>query len=345
MRVRSLLIRLALLLAGLCAGPAVACTVDARLDARLGTYSPAAIAAGAVPALRTRAGLNCQNTVLALLTNNRIRARFRTRNGFKLLQQNGTAAIPYTASADPNGTYAFSENGTIDYMQNNLLNALGLLGSSSADLPIFLKPTATAGVPEGTYTERVSINWDWYLCPSVSTLGACLLSSPDQGTGATVIDVTVVVARQAVTVSMTSTTTWDPVNGTAYPKALPGSRGRMAMLVSNPDLVPLDLGSLALTFPSPANAVLALDGDGAGPDPAIRFADGSSASTLRLSYTGPADPADDVDFSADGGKTWTYAPVAGDVASEGAITHVRLKPRGAMAKSSNFTLSLAYQAR
>ena len=39
---------------------------------------------------------------------------------------------------------------------------------------------------------------------------------------------------------------------------------------------------------------------------------------------------------------WTYPPVAGNAASESAVTHVRIRPQGTMAKQSSFSVSLPY---
>ena len=51
---------------------------------------------------------------------------------------------------------------------------------------------------------------------------------------------------------------------------------------------------------------------------------------------------DDVEFSSDNGSSWLFLPTAG---TQGQVTHVRLKPRGAMAAGSNFKLSLAYKVK
>jgi hypothetical protein len=322
-----------------------ACTLTADVTATLSPYSPAAVKAGAVPAVPSRAGLMCDTAVLVLLSDNAIKAKFHSENGLTLKQQSGSATVDYAASVDPSGTYAFGQDTTINYMQNNLLNLLGLLGGSSADLPIYVKPKATATLPPvGVYTDRITIDWDWKMCTGIGALGLCI-GILDQGVGRSTITVTLNVTPQNMTMTVTSATTWDPISGTLNPKAFPGSKRRQSLTVNNPDIVAVDTGTVQLVLPTPTGTMVALDGDGTGIGAAIRLADGAPASGMALSYVGPGDSGDDVDFSSDGGASWAYAPAAGNAASQRAITHVRLRPRGAMAKQSNFTVSLPYQVR
>ncbi|NQE61971.1 spore coat protein U domain-containing protein [Caulobacter sp. RHG1] len=325
------------------AGQSQACTVSSAVTSTLGTYSPAAVKAAAVPALQSRAGLACGSGVLVLLGGNVVQAKFHSDNGFKLKQASGSEMIGYVASADPAGAAPFAEGATLDYMQNNLLNLLGLLGGSSADLPVYVKPASTTQPAPGVYSDRITIDWSWNLCPGIGLLGLCI-GVPDTGTGASVITVTLIVSPQNAVMTISTTTTWDPLNGVTAPKAIPGSRRRVSVTLANPDIVPIDAGTIALVLPTPPHAILALDGDGTG-GVAARFADGSPASQTTLRYGGPGDASDDVDFSADGGVNWTYAPVAGDAASQGAVTHMRFRPQGAMAKQSSLTVSAPFLVR
>jgi hypothetical protein len=339
---KRLLALAAILFAAAVALPAGACTLSASVTTTLTSQSPAAVRAGAVPSLQSRGGLNCDPAVLTLLGGNYIQAKFTSVNGFKLLS--GANAIPYTASADSAGTVPFTQLGTVDYMQNNLLNLLGLLGGSSADLPFFIKPASATLPPAGTYTERVKIKWTWYLCPGLGVGGLCV-GTVDQGNATATIDLTLVVAAKNVTLTLSSTTTWDPANTTSNPKSLPGSRRRLSAAVANPDIVAVDAGTLSVVLPTPARMQVALDGDGASGTAAIAFTEGSPASGIAFRYGGPGDLSDDVQFSADNGASWGYVPVAGNAASQAAVTHLRIRPRLAMAKSSAFSLSVAYQVR
>lgn len=335
---------LALLLA-MMPGAASACTVSASVSGHLGSFSPAAVELGAVPALESRGGMSCASSLLTLLGGNYMRARFRSANGLKLVQQDGTASVDYVASADPDGMYRFGQDVTIDYMQNNLLNLLGLLGGSNADLPFFVRPAGGTAPPPGTYRDTITIEWSWYQCPGgINLLGICL-GWLDRGREQATIEVTLLVAPRNMAVRMANRVTWDPVNATRHPKMLPGARLRATLSLANTDIVPLDPGSASVTIPTPDKLRVALDGDGASTGTAIRLTEDAPESGLTLRYIAPGDTSDDVDFSSDGGVSWGYLPVAGDAASEAAITHVRLRPRGAMARQSSVMLSIPYTVR
>jgi len=333
---RTWLIALILGIGALFANPALACDVSPSIATSLGSFSPAAVRAAAVPALQSRAGLTCSSSVLTLLGGNYIRATFQSKNGLTLKQAGGAStAISYVLSADPGGTVVATQNGTIDYMQNNLLNILGLLGGSSADLPFYVKPSAISVPPVGTYTDSVTIKWNWYLCQGAGALAACVLNE-DKGTGQTVVDITLTVTPKDMVVSTSSQTTWDPINNTSSPKAIPGSKQRISISMNNPDIIPTDTG-IAVVVPVNARQSLALDGDGAsGGSAAIQSTTGTATT---LTYSSAASTSDDVDFSSDGGATWVYAPIQGDLASQKIVNAIRFRPRGGLAAGATFVVS------
>ena len=341
---RRIVVAIALMIAA-AASNAYACTVSPPVTTNLGSYSSPAMQRSAVPAVRSRGGLSCASSLVTLLGGSYIRGRFSSANGFRLLRADGPGTITYTASADPAGTVPFAQGTTVNYMQNNLLNVLGLLGGSSADLPFFVKPSAAASLPLGTYTDRVTITWSWYLCPGGIGLGGLCIGGAESGTGSAVIDVTLIVTRRDVTIALTNVATWDPDNGTRQPKTLPGGRGRLLVTISNPDLIPLDEGTFSILLPRPAGTTVALDGDGTADPAVVRMSEGATPSTVAIRYAGPGDMTDDVDFSADAGGSWTFVPVAGDPASQSQVTHVRVRPRGTMAKQSSFAVSVPYLVR
>ena len=332
-------------LIALVALPAAACTLSASVSTTLGTYSPSAVKAKAVPALQSQAGLKCDSALLVLLGGNYIRAKFSSANALKLQREGGGGSVVYKASADPGGDYPFAQNTTIDYMQNNLLNLLGLLGNSSAELPFFVKPDDATLPPPGVYKDRITILWNWDLCPGgIKLLGICV-GVADVGTGTSVIDVTLDVTPQNAKMTMSATATWDPVNNTNRPKAIPGSRYAVSAEFTNPDIVALDSTFIDVIIPTPPGASIALDGDMATSGAAIRLVDGSPPSSLVARYQSPGDTTDDVSFSADRGATWNYAPVLGDLASQAAVTNVKVRARGTMAKTSSFVVRVPYRVR
>lgn len=95
--------------------------------------------------------------------------------------------------------------------------------------------------------------------------------------------------------------------------------------------------SVIVTDAIPANLSLFVGAYAPGPGP-ILFTPGSSG--LTYGFTGLSNNADDVEFSNNGGASWTYAPTADADGVDPAVTHVRIRPKGAMAPGSSFTINL-----
>ena len=339
---RALMLTLATLIGTLVASPAMAaaCTATALTATDLGSFSPAAVATtGAVPALRSRTGLTCNPGLLKVLSGNYIRATFQSRNALKLAPATaGAPTLSYALSADPNNTVPIAQNGTIDYMQGDLLNVLGLLGGTAADLPFFVRPLATAGLPEGVYTDRLTIKWDWYICQGIGALGACILGL-EKDTATTVVDITLTVAARKLVLTTSSRTTWDPVNGGTFPKAVPGGKRRVSVQLNNPDIVATD-GNVTVSMPIAPRQTLALDGDGVSAG-LVTFTVTPFGNAVTLTYDGPTSTSDDVDFSADQGLTWNYIPSP----SAGLANAVRFRPRGRVPAGTTLDFSIPVTVR
>ncbi|USU05458.1 spore coat protein U domain-containing protein [Sphingomonadaceae bacterium OTU29LAMAA1] len=327
--------------AACCATPAAAalCNASAAATRNAGPYSPAAVQAGKVPAIVGSAGLTCDASLLVILGSNSVRATFSSLNGLKL--KGASTDIAYTAAADPGGTVALTQDKTTEYMQNNVINALGLLGANNGMMPLYLTIPSGAQPPVGQYKDVITITWDWRICRGISAL-ICIggYETPPVPVKS-VITVTLDVQAVTMTMALTSVTTWDPVKGTAAPLDFPGAKGRTTLRVDNPDLVPLD--GVVLIYKVPNRTSVALDGDGTNA-PVIGFADGQPSSGIAFNYT-PGSTTDDVDFSTDNGATWAYAPVAGNRTSEANVTHLRFRPRNALNPSSGFSVSFPYLVR
>jgi len=151
-----------------------------------------------------------------------------------------------------------------------------------------------------------------------------------------------VLAISPLTVTKVSAPKSDPVHGTTNPKLIPGGLVAYTITVTNPNAFAVTADSVILTDPTPANLQLYvgnISGSSGGP---VKFQDGATASTLTYTYSGLASTADDVEFSKDGGATWTYVPVANSAGADGTVTTIRIKPKGTMAANSSFTLLIGY---
>jgi len=136
-----------------------------------------------------------------------------------------------------------------------------------------------------------------------------------------------VVVGPSLTNLKTVAVTSDPVNASTNPKYIPGAEALYSLRVTNSDAG--TASNLMFVDRLPANTeFFAGDLAGAGSGP-ILFVNGSPTSGLGWTFTSLASTTDSVDFSTDGGATWTYTPVPID-GYDTAINAIRLKPTGTM---------------
>lgn len=122
----------------------------------------------------------------------------------------------------------------------------------------------------------------------------------------------------------------DPDNSTTNPKSIPGAISAYTLRVTNTGPGTVDNDTVAITDPLPSQVEMYvgdLGGVGAGP---VVFTDSSPASGLSWVFTALGDATDSLEFSNDGGATWTYTPVPDGNGFDTAVTHIRLKPKGVM---------------
>lgn len=129
------------------------------------------------------------------------------------------------------------------------------------------------------------------------------------------------------TVSPTS----DPYNGTSNPKNIPGAEILYNLRVTNSGSGIVDSNKLIITDPIPANTELYVGDLGAVGSGPIVFMQGTPTSNLTFTYTSLGSTTDDVDFSNNGGATWTYVPTA---PYDSNVNLIRLNPKGSMAGST-----------
>ncbi|MEO1405233.1 MAG: hypothetical protein AAFV54_01920 [Pseudomonadota bacterium] len=138
-------------------------------------------------------------------------------------------------------------------------------------------------------------------------------------------------------VSKTGDIVEDPLNGTLNPFAIPGSRVRYTFEIENMGNGTVDADSIDLVDEIPAGTALVvadIDGPGSGP---VDFIDGPVSSGLTLDFFGLGSTTDGVDFSNDGGASFSYEPLPGLNGVDGAVTHVRIQPGGAFAAQTTST--------
>jgi large repetitive protein len=135
----------------------------------------------------------------------------------------------------------------------------------------------------------------------------------------------------------------DPVNGTTNPKAIPGALVSYTIAVNNPGGLAPDANSISVSDATPPGLAVHLAdiaGPGSGP---VQFADGSPPSNLGYSFSALASATDDVEFSNDGGLTWTYTPTPDGNGDDAQVTNIRVRPQGSMAPAASFQINVRYR--
>lgn len=157
-------------------------------------------------------------------------------------------------------------------------------------------------------------------------------------------------ASTSIVVMKTASTTSDPFNGATNPKAIPGAEKLYSILVTNTGSGSATADSIVVTDPIPTNTELFvgdLGGVGSGP---VLFIDGAPISGLTYTFTSLGSTTDDLEFSNNGGATWTYTPVPDVNGYDSSVTNIRVNPKGTFngatgAGNPSFTLRFRVRIR
>ncbi|MEO1015940.1 MAG: H-type lectin domain-containing protein [Pseudomonadota bacterium] len=126
----------------------------------------------------------------------------------------------------------------------------------------------------------------------------------------------------------------DPVTGAGAAYAIPGARARYAIRVDSVGNAPIDADTVSFVDAIPADVSMIVADIGVAGSGPVRFLDGTPSSNLTYAFGGLSDPSDDLEFSNDGGLTFTYTPTAQTDGSDPAVTHIRVQPKGAFAEAA-----------
>jgi hypothetical protein len=100
--------------------------------------------------------------------------------------------------------------------------------------------------------------------------------------------------------------------------------------VTNQGSGPVDNNAVLIVDSVPGNTSMFVGDLGAAGSGPVTFINGTPSSALTWTFTSLSSTTDDVDFSNDGGVTWTYTPVPDANGYDGAVTTLRLRPKGTM---------------
>jgi hypothetical protein len=177
-----------------------------------------------------------------------------------------------------------------------------------------------------------------------NTIAAGALTATHSGIAvASLADASATVTVSApLTIVKSSSVYSDPLNGLTNPKAIPGGFVAYTVLEINPAATTVDSNSIIVIDATPANLHLFVGNIPGGTGP-ILFVNGAPSSGLTYTFTSLASTTDDVEFSNNGGSTWTYVPTPDANGIDATVTHMRIKPKGSMAAGSSFSLMFGYR--
>jgi large repetitive protein len=256
-----------------------------------------------------------------------VRYRIAYANGFAQSQSNvsisdilppqATGVSNYTVVSGPNILPASLSGGTISF------TSIATLPPGKGGAVEFT--VATNAVAGQTLTNTGRVN-STQLATHQTSVASALVNVPPP-----------------LTVTKVSAIYNDPVSGTTYPKAIPGALVNYTIAVNNPGGLTPDANSVVVgdaTPPGLAVHIADIGTPGSGP---VNFVDGSPTSSLGYTFSNLASLTDDVEFSNDGGATWTYIPAPDANGDDPQVTNIRIRPQGTMAPASTFLINLRYR--
>jgi spore coat protein U-like protein len=175
---------------GLASAANAGCTASSQ-SLTFTSGSSYAVQSGSIASVSGQGGLACTGSLLSVLGSGYARATVTSAKGFKL--GNGSDEIPYRVSADPSGNYVFSQGGMIDYMNPTLVSLLGLFNNNTFNAPIYAALTGTPNVSAGTYTDTLTVQWNYYVCNGIQIGQLCVFY--ETGTTSITINVTLEVSK------------------------------------------------------------------------------------------------------------------------------------------------------
>lgn len=286
-------------------------------------YSASNVSAGVwtitVPATGTNQQFVCN------ITNSRASRQIQLRKSWSGANVGDAVTIPPTTG--------FSTN-------SSEFNAVANIATEIDNGAVFTVLTGTGTLTGETFTSGIASRYRSILSCSDGTLAGTDGKVGGQltigATGATIVCTYANTYLPPPTVTKASFPYSDPVNGTTNPKMIPGALVDYTITVTSAAGYTADTNSIYVIDPLPGQVELFVNSIGGSPAGPMSFTAGSSG--LTFTYAGLSSLTDDLDFSNNGGTTWTYVPTPDANGIDSAITHIRVNPKGSMAAITTFVL-------
>ena len=118
----------------------------------------------------------------------------------------------------------------------------------------------------------------------------------------------------------------DPVNGSVNPKNIPGAQVFYTISVTNTGAGTVNPDVMTITDAISPNLEIYF---GIGGSP-LTFTDGAVSSNISYTFGSLSSGADDIEFSNNGGSSFTYTPSPNSEGYDSAVTNIRINPKGRM---------------
>lgn len=180
------------------------CAITGSSTASFGNINSLDIASAAKTLAVNDSGLRCgAPTLLGLLADDIAEATITSSGNSQLVNAASGDRIPYQVFADPTFTQQLTFGTKYDYYNSYILSLLGILtvGSGNNTFPMYFR-TVPAGlnVSAGTYTDTLTVNWNWYVC--VVKLGSLCIGR-STGTSSVTITVNLTILNDCVIIAPT----------------------------------------------------------------------------------------------------------------------------------------------
>ncbi|QPK14551.1 spore coat U domain-containing protein [Pectobacterium versatile] len=186
-------LRLAFLLIALYYAPVsyAACTTPPS-STTLGPYASSVVGVNGTPQIVTSgSGFRCTGSLLSLASTNTIQITIlddSNPSGTAMRMRRGTSTdyVPYSLCIDSGCGTLYEIGSTYTWSRTTFLGILGLFNSADGSIPIYIRTSIGNNVSAGTYTDTVTIKWDYRLC-SLGALGLCVY---EEGTTTSTLNIT-----------------------------------------------------------------------------------------------------------------------------------------------------------
>ncbi|NQD74470.1 spore coat U domain-containing protein [Pseudomonas sp. CM27] len=166
------------------------CLAVPTLPVAFGTLNSTQVRTVSQTASTTNAGLQCNGTVLSVLSSG---------DSFKLTVAPTTGGlvgptgdvIPYTLYADATTNFPITRGVAFEFGRTGILDLLGLLNGTPKAVPLYMRTQIGSNVAAGVYSETLTMSWAWNYCEGIAIGGLCIGRDNSSGSQPLTVSLTV----------------------------------------------------------------------------------------------------------------------------------------------------------